>query len=382
MLKGNKGEWSELYVLVKLLSEGKLFQSDVNLEKDLNNVYDVIKVYKEELGYEIEFVRDNDVEIYKTDSSHERIFINRKTIDEFTSLSKLLLVGIKEGVGRTFELPEVETRLLDTAICKVKTKSTSKADIKIRIYDHRLSKETDLGFSIKSLLGGDSTLFNTGVGNNFIFQVTNFYCEDITDFNRKTLSSTTRRSKITDRLDLIDQLGGKLTFKDVQSENLWRNLKMVDGDLPEILGWSLYYRYMFKSSRLVDVCELLENNDPLNFYKGKPSTQKFYYYKIQKFLVESAMGMTSEKLWDGEYDSFGGVIIPKSDGDVVCFHIYDFNLFREYLINNTRFEQPSTGEDINNPGSPKDTGKKYNYGWLYEQDGSLFIKINLQVRFV
>ena len=38
-LKGNKGEWSELYVLVSLLAEGKLFQSDFELNKDLNNVY-------------------------------------------------------------------------------------------------------------------------------------------------------------------------------------------------------------------------------------------------------------------------------------------------------------------------------------------------------
>ncbi|MBK6354907.1 MAG: HpaII family restriction endonuclease [Saprospiraceae bacterium] len=44
-------------------------------------------------------------------------------------------------------------------------------DIKLRIYDHRLAKEADLGFSIKSLLGEDSTLFNTGHGNNFIYRI-------------------------------------------------------------------------------------------------------------------------------------------------------------------------------------------------------------------
>ena len=33
MIKGNKGEWSELYVFAKLLADGKLFQSDINLEK-------------------------------------------------------------------------------------------------------------------------------------------------------------------------------------------------------------------------------------------------------------------------------------------------------------------------------------------------------------
>lgn len=79
------------------------------------------------------------------------------------------------------------------------------------------------------------------------------------------------------------------------------------------------------------------------------------------------------------------------DGDVLCFHIYDFNLFREYLINNTSFEQASTGEDPLNPGNINEkSDKKYFYGWLYNtnSEGTLFkvtdellFKINLQIRF-
>ena len=91
--------------------------------------------------------------------------------------------------------------------------------------------------------------------------------------------------------------------------------------------------------------------------------------------------MTSETPWRGEYDSFGGVILAKEDGDIVCFHIYDFNLFRRYLLNNTMFEQAATGEDKESPGNPKMGGKKYNYGWLFEEEDELIFKINLQVRF-
>ena len=36
MISGNKGEWSELYVLVKLLSDGVLYQADIDLKKDHN----------------------------------------------------------------------------------------------------------------------------------------------------------------------------------------------------------------------------------------------------------------------------------------------------------------------------------------------------------
>jgi hypothetical protein len=141
---------------------------------------------------------------------------------------------------------------------------------------------------------------------------------------------------------------------------------------------------MDRTPVLSELVTLLENRDPLNFYNGTQSEQKLYEYKLKKFLAECAMGMTSEKPWQGIYDATGGVIICKEDGDIVCFHIYDFNLFRDYLLNNTKFEQPSTGEDKDNPGTPRITKgtKKYYYGWLFEENDELFFKINLQVRFI
>ncbi len=101
-------------------------------------------------------------------------------------------------------------------------------------------------------------------------------------------------------------------------------------------------------------------------------------------LYDYALGMTPEVVWKGEYNANGGIIIVKDNSDVICYHIYDKNLFQEYLVNHTKFEQPSTGEDEKNPGNARnDTGgKKYFYGWLYEHGGKLFIKLNLQIRFI
>lgn len=220
-----------------------------------------------------------------------------------------------------------------------------------------------------------------GAGNNFIFEVENKLDQSVADFNKNTYAPPDRSSKITYRLKKLENLGCAVNFYKIQSSKLNKNLRMIDGDLPAIMGYALKYRWLYQKPNLIDVCELLEEKDPLNFYEREKSKQKLYQYKIKKFLVESAMGMTSETEWDGEYDSFGGVIIAKEDGDVVCFHIYDFNLFRNYLINNTAFEQPSTGEDEFNPGHQRTKGKKYFYGWLYEEEERLYYKINLQVRF-
>lgn len=379
--KANKGEWSELYVLISLLADGKLFQADINLEKDYNNIYEIIKAYKSESNYSLEFGRTDIVDLYKVENKTNQ-FITSFSLSELKEISSKIYSGIKEGKGSTFSIIEIDSFLNKALISKIKADPTSKSDIKLRIYDHRLAKETDLGFSIKSLIGDDSTLFNTGAGNNFIYRVQNKLNSSLSEFNKNTYKAPNGISKITHRLNELISFGNSIEFEKIQSTQLWKNLKMIDGDLPNIIAYSLYYRWIYRESSLVKVCELLENKDPLNFYNNEPSEQKLYDYKIKRFLTECAMGMTSEKPWHGEYDSIGGVIIAKNDGDIVCFHIYDFNLFRNYLINNTIFEQAATGEDGNNPGFINPNAKKkYFYGWLYEELDNLYFKINLQIRF-
>lgn len=381
-LSGNKGEWSELYVLIKLLADGLLFQSDMDLNRDEENVYKIIEGFKEENQYTLKFCRNEEISLYRVSLEHETL-VNKFCIDELVEIYKKLYNGIVGAKRSPFKIDEVEDFLKSALIERLKANPDSKADIKLKIYDHRLAKETDLGFSIKSLLGGDSTLFNTGPGNNFIYVIRNVNSLDISEFNKTTIKPDDRTSKITYRLKKIIDFGGTVDFEKVQSKQLWKNLKMIDGDLPDILGFALYYRWLERKSSLLEVVDILEKEDPLNYYDGEIDCQRLYEYKLKRFLTEVAMGMTSEKAWLGEYDSFGGVIIAKNDGDIVCFHIYDFNLFRNYLITNTVFEQASTGEDKDNPGNARvdKRTKKYYYGWLYEEDDCLMFKINLQIRF-
>jgi len=384
MLKGNKGDWSELYVFAKLLSEGKLFQSDINLNRDENNYYEVVKAYRAEGKSSLEFERNKNVLLYSVSDGNKNL-IGVFSIEYLKEISEKIYTGITNGSGKSFEIPTIEDFIENSKIQKLTAKITSKSDIKLRIYDHRLAKEADLGFSIKSLLGEDSTLFNTGLGNNFIYGIKTSNNISIPEFNKTTYKPERKISKLTFRLQkLINDYSAVIKFKGIQSSQLWRNLKMVDGDLPDIIAYCLLYRWIDRTPILSELVKLLEKRDPLNFYNGEQSEQKLYDYKLKKFLAECAMGMTSEKPWQGIYDATGGVIICKQDGDIVCFHIYDFNLFREYLLNNTKFEQPSTGEDEESPGTPRTTKgtKKYYYGWLYEMNDELLFKINLQVRFI
>lgn len=378
MLTGNKGEWSELYALIKLMTDGKLFQSDIDLNVDPENVYDVIAAYKKDVSYDLTFERNDSVKVFKIQDDVKRLIVE-KSFADLKEISHLLLNGIRAGSGKTFKLPLLDQYFDQLKIAKIQAGANSKADLRLRIYDHRLAKEADLGFSIKSLLGKQSTLFNPDVEGNFIFEIEDFDISSISAFNRETYN----KPKITNRIRRIEEEGYITKFASIQSKQLRLNLKMIDGDMPDLIAWALYFRYRDKKSSLVDIAQILEKEDPLNLYRGESSGQKMYEYKLKKFLMDSAMGMTTKTPWLGEYDSFGGVIIVKKDGDLVCFHVYDINLFRNYLLNNTFLEQAGTGEDENNPGNADpESGKKYYYGWLYEEDGKCYFKINLQVRFI
>ena len=48
MIKANKGEWSEVYALFKLLSEGKLHAGDKHLNKIPNLFYPIISILRQE----------------------------------------------------------------------------------------------------------------------------------------------------------------------------------------------------------------------------------------------------------------------------------------------------------------------------------------------
>ena len=92
-----------------------------------------------------------------------------------------------------------------------------------------------------------------------------------------------------------------------------------------------------------------------------------YEYKFKKFLCSCALGMKPAKKWDGLDEANGGYIIVKADGEILAYHIYNRNFFEQYLLDNTIFERASTS--------------KHDYMQLYEKDGEMFIKLNLQVRF-
>ena len=49
-LTGNKGEWSEIYTLLKLLGEGKVHAGDENLNKINDLFYPIVMILRHDRG--------------------------------------------------------------------------------------------------------------------------------------------------------------------------------------------------------------------------------------------------------------------------------------------------------------------------------------------
>ncbi len=387
MIKGNIGDWSEIYVFLKLLSEGKLNGADANLNTIPNVYYPIIKIIREEVtknkvSTRREFSINGDIKIIDGATNNHLLTI---PITDFIQKSQELLDNLSVAKGKSFSFPAIETFLNSIDVKSLKAKSSDKADIVVVVHDLHTGQKPKLGFSIKSLLGGKSTLFNAGAGTNFIFKI-NMPSRNFLNFQKINIDtlkqSKAKKSdrKISLRLGAIEDLGLKIQFEKIQSDNLQLNLVLIDSQLPEILASLVYNYYKTGKSKVKDLLEEINQQNPMKFDQSK--NHPFYDYKIKNFLTESALGMTPENVWNGVYEATGGIIILKKSGDLACYHIYNKNEFQEYLLNNTFLEQPATSEDDNNPGYADVLKKKpFKFGWIYEENGNLYIKLNLQVRF-
>ena len=361
-MKGNKGEWSEVYVFLKLLAEGKLYAADANLNRLSDIFYPIIKILREEAsdGKKREYVLNGDISI--VDGATGKT-LAKFPVKDFMSAAGILLDNLKKAKGPSFEVKDAESFLKQIDCSSLTPAKSNKSDIKIVVHDIRTGIKPTLGFSIKSMLGQKSTLFNPGEGTNFIYAVDGASAGKI---DLEKTNSISAEPKITKRIEYLTENGCTLTYRDIQSDTFKRNLVIIDSKMPDILAYLLLYKYTEKAgSDLKNLLEIIKRKDPVKY--GIDSPHPFYEYKIKNFLTDVALGMTPSKIWTGKYYATGGIIIVKGDGDIVCYHIYNRNEFQDYLLNNTKLEQASTS--------------RYGFGDLYREGKETLIKLNLQIRF-
>lgn len=358
MLKGNKGEWSEIYAFCYLLHSGVLRAADKDLNPTVDIYFPILKILREEnRGIVLRYYPAN------TNSSTIKIFngnelLGEYTKQEFENIIDILYREIPEG-ERAFEIPEVNDFFDGIYVSKLKADSTHKQDIDIQIHDIHTGINPVCGFSIKSYLGSAPTLVNPGKNTNYIYTIHNCKDEIMNEVN-----TIYTRTKIIDRMRCLRENGCSITSSDVMTSTQFReNLEFIDSKMPLIVSELLLTAYQTGVRRISDVVNRLQEQNPMRY-----SNTNMYAYKIKKLLCACALGMTPEKHWEGAEDANGGYIVVKRDGSVVCYHIYNRTDFEQYLYDYTCFDTPSTS--------------RYEYMSVYKENDEYKLKLNLQIRFV
>ena len=357
MITGNKGEWSELYALFKLLGDKKLCSGNEDLVKIEDLVYPILKIIKTENSNNFEYEFNDDSNVIISIDENQKVTI---PIVDFETKAGELLSKIKESSGSAFSIPEIEEFMARFNSHSLKAKSSVKTDINIMIHDIKTDQTPILGSSIKSQLGSPSPLFNAGKTTNIIYEIKNLSSTD------EDLEQINSCETFSDKIKLINEMGGNLVYAKMENNTFKNNLILIDSNLDQIIAEVLRIRYSSSENRLKQLVMKLNQNNPLSY--DIIGNHEFYSYKVKRFLTDIALGMVPSKVWDGKYDSTGGYLIVKEDGDVLCYHIYNKNDFENYLLNNTKLDTPSTS--------------RYDFGYVYKEGGHHFIKLNLQIRFL
>lgn len=365
--KKNKGEWSEVYAFAKLLKDGKIFSADENANPIINCFSRILEVYRDDKGF-------------IPNGKYVIVLKNEEKIADFPmeELDKLL-----PEIKRTIEVAKTspfENRYAEKLLEEINSynrfhdslkkiqhisitaNNSNKADIYLRIANLNVSESAKLGFSIKSYLGGPPTLFNCSHASKFTFRIVSISNDCFSLLSDSSANYSKVKEFINDnKIDFI--------FDSLKDLEFRRNLMMIDSFMPQILGEGLKYFYLKKGVSLIDICNELERNDFL-----KVNKIGFYKKKIVDFLVASALGMTAAKPWDGKEQANGGFIIVKKTGDLVCYHIYDRDAFRDYLLKHVKMDTPDSKKYLNK-------GELIPDGRLYREDGNIKMNLNLQIRF-
>lgn len=356
-LTGNKGEWSELYVLFKLLGDEKVYAGNGDLERIEDLFYPILKILRNEKGKEYVYAPNDDIVIITEDDKE----VLRKNVKDFLDKAKELRDIIHKSKG-AFSAPSIEVFMNEIFAYTLKAPSKDKTDIHIVIHDPRTGMDPKLGFSIKSQLGNNSTLLNASQSTNFSYLIkgANFTDEEI-----QSINSIETHRKIQDRVKKILNYGGKFCFYQVDDRVFRNNLIMIDSYLPEIIGEILISCYIYRKYDLKELTKIVTKQNPMGY--DMSDNDCYYEHKVKNLLVATALGMMPHTPWSGKYDANGGYLVVKEDGDVLCYHFYDRNLFEDYLFCNTKLETPSIG--------------RYAFAQIEKKGNDLLFRLNLQIRF-
>jgi len=346
----NKGEWSELYAFLLLLKKPNLIIIDENLNILDKKIFKVIDILLSDKKYHID-----SSEIIK--ETNNNCLIKKYPIEYISKNAEILLSKIinhtkSKGSFKIHELTPLIDDLLDRK--KHKGHSFIKGDLNANVFDSKISSIKNISYNIKSNIGSKATLLNASNNTNFIFRVDN-----IGDQIMKDNNSINTKTKLLDRCSFLYKNGAEINFIKTESEAFGYNLSLIDSNLHKILADMLLLSYKKNEKDIKKLLDIVSNNADENL---------FYRKKMSDFANAVTFGMRAGNKWNGINEVNGGIILVTEKGEIYLLDlIYFKEIVDKYLINNIKFDSPSSS--------------RYKMFEIYKEDNQYYFKLNLQVRF-
>lgn len=363
MLKGNKGEWAELYVFLKILSETKLASADENLEIEIGKFFEFLSlIWNDTL---------NGTLVYQFENNNIKILtLNddlKKTMPRAQVTEKLgrIFSEIITSKGPSFSIPEAEQLMGNLLRTTLKAPSSEKADIFGTIIDRNTNTAELSGFSVKSMLQNQATLLNASGQTLFRYHLTGISPEQAAEISE--IGNHNSKSKYIDRTKRILEYGGTFQFHSMLSQPFERTLRKIDTMLPEFVAEMLVGFFSKKGRSLDQLVNYLATSKTIDSNFNFSLDKDDYKFKLKQLLAASALGMQPKKIWDGMMRANGGYLILIQSGDVLCYHAFNRDVFLNYLFNNTAFESPA--------------GRKSPYLEMIQIGDEIYTDLKLQIRF-
>ena len=407
MWEFNYGEWTEAYVFLRLLGNGRIYAADRNFKQDENVYIDILNIIRYEKEHILEFQR----ELESVAAKDNGIIFKVLPYDEVISKADYLYAAIKNVTSgnRKFTVPEIERYLSELKFTQPKVPKLpkeiedeygKKTDIIITMQDSTDRAVSTTGFSIKSHLGSASSLFNSSMASNFLYEIVG--CDD-------TEMYKINGNYISSELGMFEYIKNNpnltLEFKGT-SEKFNENLDFIELKMPEILSCAILtqigYYDRAVSSKTKDIIEKVVERNPV----GVRRPEIWYEAKMKDFLYATCSGLTASESWDGKRKLSGGYIDVGTNGEMLYYRAVSDDVFNTFLYEHTFFDRPSRGvnkdkakvlakaflegreatdeeilDAVTKNGKPKP--KKGDWGYVFKQeDGKYYITINFQIRFI
>lgn len=371
MFQATKRELGELYTFFRLLADGQVYAGNAKGEKREMPAMPVSFIQREEHdGTRRYFIDGEDIQVICGELDKKRAFscIEGKTPlrfprTDFNDAAELVHHLLSSEKGYEVEVPEALEAFLDAVnIFDLEAKTDDRTDFSIAFYHPEAPL---MGFSVRCKLSPMNPLLDGGRTANLKFEQAGvkFAVPTVNKVNALPESPM----EVTERMFMIERLGGVLKYNDVADKVFRCNLLMIDLHFPRMLAEMVRLMHIDGIARTNELVERMKEINPLKIKDELIGKHGYYEYKMKQFLLALALGMRPAKIFNGTDSALEGLLMTDTQGNVLCYHKNDRQTLADYLYLNTRFEKGPLDKD--------------HYGFLEKENGKWYFKLNVKIGF-